>query len=73
MIGLGDIDLCLCTWNNTKRLGRKTGRIGNQWKNRDDPEQRTSKIGKNSEERTRNLKRLFVTLNIVRNQALTLV
>ena len=50
-----------CTWNGPQRLGKETGKIGRQGKNRDYPDYRTVGIGQNTEKSPENLSRLAVT------------
>ena len=53
----------LCTWNGPQRLRKKkTGGIGNQRKNGENPDDKIDKIGSNTEKsRQRDLRRFVVS------------
>ena len=54
-LGDDDSDCSWCTWNGLQNLGKRTGKIGNQRKNRDHSEGNTVKIGWNTEKGPGNL------------------
>ena len=69
----GDINYDKCTWNGPQRLGKGTGRVGNQRTNRDNPNKSITKIGQNTEKSSEDLRRLVVTQTPVKDHQLTLV
>ena len=71
--GDGDTNCNRCTWNDSYGLGEKTGRTGNQRKNRDHQKHNIVKIGQNTGKSLGNLKKLAVTQNPARDHPLTLV
>ena len=68
-----DNNCSLCTWNCSEKLEKKIGGIGNQKKNRDCPDYNIVKIGQNTEESSRNQRRLALTQTPVKDRHLTLV
>ena len=68
--GDGDTNCNWFTWNNSKRIAKGTGRLGNKRRNGDYPD--INKFGQNTAERPRDLRWLTVTQTPVRTQQLTL-
>ena len=55
--GDGDTSCNLCTWNGPQNFGKRTGRVGNQKKNRDYPDNSLLEIDQNTENSPRHLGR----------------
>ena len=66
----GDTNGNWYTWNSPKRTDKGTRRLRNQRKRRDHPDY-CIKIGQNAEKNPKDLRRLAVTRNPVRNHQLT--
>ena len=62
-----------CTWDNPQRIGRVTGRVRIKRTSWDHQDYCIIKIGQNTENSPRDLKRIAVTQTPVRNYQLTLL
>ena len=71
--GDGDTIFGWCTWNNSKRIGKGTGRLGNNRTSRDHQNYSIIKIGQNTEKSPGDLWRFAVIQTPERNRRLTLV
>ena len=70
--GDGDINYNWSTWNNTKKIGKRTRRLRDKKTSGNYPVYSIIKVGQNTEESPGNL-RLAVTQTPVENHQLTLV
>ena len=61
------------TWDNSQRIGKETGIIGNKRPSRDHADYSIIDISQNTEKSPEDLRRLSVTQTTVRNYQLTLV
>ena len=59
--GDGDTNGSWCTWNDSKRIGKGTARLRNQWTTRDHPDNDITKIDQNTEKSPGDLRRLEET------------
>ena len=64
--GDGDTDCNWCVWNNLKRIGKGTGRHGNNRTSGDHPDYSIIKIGQSTEKSPEDLRRLAVTQTLVK-------
>ena len=71
--GDNDANCNWCTWKNPLRIGKGIGRFGNKSTNGDHLGYSITKIGQNTEESPRDLKRIVITQTLVRNHWLMLV
>ena len=71
--GDGNTNCSWCTWNGPQKLGKGTGRIGNQRKNRDQQDYRFVEIGQDTEKSPGNLRRLAVIQTPMKDHQETLV
>ena len=71
--GDGDINCNWCTWNNPQRIDKGTGRLGKKRTSGDHPDYSIIKIGQNTENSPRDLRRLDVDQTPVEDHQLTLV
>ena len=62
-----------CVWNNSKRIGKGTGRQGDKNKRGEHPDYSIIKIGQNTEKRSGDLMRLALIQTPVEKHQLTLV
>ena len=69
----GDIICGWHPWNNSQKIGKRTGRLGNKRTNRGHTNYSIIKNGQNSEESSGDLRRLVVTQTPVKNHQQTLV
>ena len=69
----GDTNYNKCTRNGPPKLGKRTGKAGNQMTGRDHPHYSITKIGQNTEKSPGDLKRLAVNQTPVKDHQLTLV
>ena len=72
----GDTNCGWCAWNNSQKIAKERGRLGNKKTSRDHQEYSITKIGQNTENTEKSpedLKRLVVTQIPVRNHRLTLI
>ena len=69
--GDDDTDCNCCTWNETQRLGKWTGKLGNQMSNRDNSNYSIIKIGYNTEKDPGDLRRLTVIQTPLKDHQLT--
>ena len=66
-------DCKLCAWYSHQRIDTRTGGIGNKGMSGDHPNYNIIKIGQNTEKSPENLRRLAVSLTLVKNHLLMLV
>ena len=62
-----------CSWRNSQRLGKGTGRVTKKRTNRDNPKYSMVDIDQNTEKRTEDQMRFAVTQTPVKDHHLTLV
>ena len=60
-----------CARNNSQRLGKGTGRVGNQRRNGDHQDYSSVKIGQKAEKSPRDMRRIAVTQTLVEDHQLT--
>ena len=71
--GDGDTSYSWYTWNNSKKIGKDTGRLGNKRTIGDRPDYCINKIDQNTEKSAGDLKRLAIIQISVKDHQLTLV
>ena len=70
--GYSDTNSNCCTWNNSQRIGKWTGRHGNKRTSGDHPNYSIIKIDKNTEKSPEDLRRPADTQTPVKDHQLTL-
>ena len=71
--GDGDTNCNWCTWNNPQRIGKGTGRLGNNRTSGDHQDYSIIKIGQNTEKSPEDLRRLAVIQTSMKHDQLKLV
>ena len=71
--GDGDTNYNWCSWNNSQKIGKGTGRFEDKRTSGDHPDYSIIKIGQNTEKSPGDLRKLAVSQTLVESHQLILV